>query len=111
MGRALEERLMGISLDAIKFLEGVASSKTFLEAEAMVIERERAGRIVNRAKELVPVETGELRDSIKIQGEGVDKGMPYVDVGSTDEHALYVEYGTSHSQAEPFLRPAIAEER
>jgi HK97 gp10 family phage protein len=102
---------VSINLESAAFLQGLKESRVFLEAEAMIKQRERATRIVERAKALAPVLTGELRESIKIQGEGIDKGMPYIAVGSTDDHALFVEYGTSHSAAEPFLRPAIAEEK
>ena len=102
---------MSINLESAAFLEGLAKSKVFLEAEAMVKERETAGRIVDRAQALVPVESGELRDSIQIQSEGVDRGRPYIDVGSKEPYAVYVEYGTSRQSAEPFMRPAIAEEK
>jgi HK97 gp10 family phage protein len=102
---------MSATLESAAFLEGLAGSRVFLEAEAMVKERETAARIATAAQQFAPVLTGELRDSIKVQGEGVDKGMPYVDVGTTDDHALYQEYGTSHNAAHPFMRPAIAMEK
>lgn len=108
---------MSAILESAAFMEAFAASKAFLEGEAMIIERERAARIVDRAQQLVHVggsddpNAGETRDSIKIQGEGVDGGMPYVDVGSTLEKAVYEEFGTSRSPAIPFMRPAIAEER
>jgi HK97 gp10 family phage protein len=100
---------MSANFESAAFLEGFAKSKVFLEAEAMIKERETAARIADRAKQLAPVLTGELRDSIKIQGEGVDKGKPYIDVGTTDDHALFTEYGTSREAPRPFMRPAIAE--
>jgi HK97 gp10 family phage protein len=52
------------------------------------------------ARQMVPVDTGELRDSIEVTGEGV--------VAGTD-HAVYVEFGTFKMTAEPFLRPAADE--
>lgn len=51
----------------------------------------------------VPVDTGELRDSLHI--EDGDDGAKMV-VAETD-HWLYVEFGTSVMEATPFLRPAI----
>lgn len=101
---------MSITLEAANFLRGFAASKAFLEAEAMVKERVLAGRVVNRAQALAPVLTGKLRESIRIQGEGVDNGKPFIDVGSTVDYAAYVEYGTVTAPAHPFLRPALAEE-
>ncbi|MHB1001279.1 MAG: HK97-gp10 family putative phage morphogenesis protein [Armatimonadota bacterium] len=63
---------------------------------------EVAQAIADEAKSLAPVRTGALRDSIewiKIGDERfVGAGVPY---------AMQVEYGTSRSQAQPFLRPAI----
>jgi HK97 gp10 family phage protein len=95
-------------LEFAAFLEGFAGAKVFLEAEAMVKERETAARIATAAQQFAPVLTGALRESIKVQGEGVDKGMPYVDVGTTEPYAVFVEYGDSRQAAKPFMRPAIA---
>lgn len=102
---------MSASFESAAFQEGLAKSKVFLEAEAMIKERETAARIRDRAQSLAPELTGTLRASIKIQGEGVDKGMPYIDVGTTDPVAIHQEYGTSHNPAHPFMRPAIAMEK
>jgi HK97 gp10 family phage protein len=78
----------------------------------------RAGAklIVDEAKRLVPVgRTGNLRDSIIAQrqrrtGEdqrviliGFDKDAP----GSPSSRAHLVEFGTAHSAAKPFMRPAM----
>lgn len=54
------------------------------------------------ARSVVPVETGELRDSIAVVET---EGGWQVQVGS--DHWLFVEFGTSSMAAEPFMRPAI----
>jgi HK97 gp10 family phage protein len=56
------------------------------------------------AKQLVPVRTGHLRSSIyaKIQ-EWV------AEIGAEATYALFVELGTRHMQAQPYLYPAIQE--
>ena len=73
--------------------------------------------VVQRARELCPVDTGRLRNSIthRLGGGGFDfPGMgasagKEVTVGSEVEYAAYVELGTSRTRAQPFLRPAAAD--
>ena len=55
-----------------------------------------------QAKDLAPVDTGRLRDSINTA-----IGSEEVIVGTNVEYAPYVEYGTYSTSARPFLRPAI----
>lgn len=70
--------------------------------------------VVQRARELCPVDTGRLRNSIthrmggggfSFPGMGAAVGKE-VTVGSNVEYAAYVELGTSRTDAQPFLRPA-----
>ncbi|MCS7124780.1 MAG: HK97 gp10 family phage protein [Candidatus Bathyarchaeota archaeon] len=56
------------------------------------------------AKALAPVRTGRLRGSIYAKTSGWT-----VEVGATAEYAIYVEFGTRHMQAQPFIRPAFEE--
>jgi HK97 gp10 family phage protein len=73
----------------------------------------RAGAkvIVAEAKRLVPVRTGALRDSITIMVRKPrnDKQrivlMGFKRTASWRAH--FVEFGTSHSAAKPFMRPAM----
>ena len=53
------------------------------------------------AKELCPVDTGRLRNSISHAVEG-----DAVYIGTNVEYAPYVELGTSKMRARPFLGPA-----
>lgn len=72
--------------------------------------------IVARAKELAPVDSGELRDSITIgtklskrarRAARADKADGVtVYAGSADRNAVPREFGTIRSRAEPFMRPA-----
>lgn len=65
-------------------------------------------RVVARAQQLAPVDTGALRSSIGyiVAGEGlfrtlvIDVGMPY---------GIYQEFGTRNIPPHPFLRPALNE--
>lgn len=56
------------------------------------------------AKELCPVDTGRLRNSITHE---VDIGGHATIIGSNVEYAAYVELGTSRQKAHPYLRPAV----
>lgn len=53
------------------------------------------------AKDLCPVDTGRLRNSISHATDGDS-----VYIGTNVEYAAYVELGTSKSKARPYLRPA-----
>ena len=56
------------------------------------------------AKEITPVDTGRLRNSITHEVDGKD-----VYIGSNVEYAPHVEYGTIRQKAQPFLRPAATD--
>lgn len=80
-------------------------------------------KIMRRAKQLCPVDTGRLRTSITIvDSEGVismpeaskdalfkPSGKYVVRVGTNVDYAEYVERGTDYMVAQPFLRPAYHE--
>lgn len=58
---------------------------------------------------LCPVDTGALRDSITHEVGDVS-GVLTLRLSAGDEridYAKYVELGTRHQQAQPFLRPAV----
>lgn len=74
----------------------------------------RAGAkpIVEEAKRLVPVRTGKLRGSItaQIERRKKDADERVILIGfkqPTSAIAHLVEFGTSHSAAKPFMRPAL----
>jgi HK97 gp10 family phage protein len=66
----------------------------------------------DEARDLVPVKTGKLKSAI-FAAYGDDR-KPNVLVGvnyNIAPHAHLVEYGTSHSAAHPYMRPAITATR
>ena len=85
--------------------------------------------IVNQAKRNAPYETGNLRRSLHVGGEGSSGGLEgdttgtdiggqesgrdyaEVSVGTNVEYAPHQEFGTRHMAAHPFLRPAIESEK
>ena len=54
------------------------------------------------AKEICPVDTGRLRNSIAHAQEGSNTEV----IGSNVEYGVFVELGTHKMAAKPFLRPA-----
>lgn len=72
--------------------------------------RAMAKPIVRRARELVPVRTGALKRSITTKLGRVKGGQRTIQIGfkrPTSARAHLTEYGTSHSPAQPFMRPAL----
>lgn len=79
--------------------------KALTEAESRALEK--VGMFVeSEAQENAPVDTGRLRNSITHEVEG-----GYAVIGTSVEYATHVELGTSRSRAQPYLRPAIEENR
>ena len=86
-------------------------------AERVTKNALRAGARVIRdeAKDRVPVDTGDLRDSVVVRSptRGQRKrGAALVVVGfekPVSRRAHLTEFGTQHQPAQPFLRPAVDE--
>jgi len=83
----------------------------------------RAGAkpIIKRAKELVPVESGLLKKSIRVRKRRVPKGSTEIkfsvhaggevkSFGTRAYHAHLIEFGTSKMSPKPFMRPAFEQE-
>lgn len=110
-------------------LEGLKSQLDELQAEAAGKTLARAARkafapVLATAQALVPVDTGLLRDSIKLVSVRAKDGEAVVTVGlkvaaakgaaklgrrtiSAHWRWHFVELGTRHMAAKPFLRPAL----
>lgn len=68
----------------------------------------RAGLFMQSyAKELCPVDTGRLRSSITYSGVLHDGRGIYIQIGTNVAYARFVEYGTKHMSAQPYMRPAL----
>ena len=80
----------------------------FLELASLPLVEATAERVAQFAQSFSPDLSGALRDSIKVQGSGIDKAGAYADVGTREPYAIYQEFGTVHNPAHPFMRPAIA---
>ena len=84
----------------INFLNQIQNVTVPQALEATLLKS--AEEAVRIARELVPVDTGRLRDSIRI----LEKGQNYIVIGSDVEYAIFVELGTYKMAAQPYLGPA-----
>ena len=72
-----------------------------------------AAVILAKAKTLVPVDSGAMRDHLEIVSRhSLHSATSAVQVadsapGGTEHAAIFLEYGTLHMQARPFMRPAF----
>jgi len=105
-------------------IEGLSELKTAIEqlpkatgkSVMQKVLMARAKTIAAAAKSLVPVESGELRDSIvastrlsKSQAREAKEAASYVEVyagAGPLPHAHLVEFGSVHNQPQPYMRPA-----
>lgn len=72
--------------------------------DTLELVEKKAAQVEKDAKELAPVATGALRDSITSE---VDKDELTARIGSDLDYALAVELGTARRAAKPYLRPAL----
>jgi len=79
-----------------------------IEAGVRKAQLRAAFEIEQEAVANVPVDTGRLKGSISTQevGDTIEVGSG-VKAGSEVEYAHYVEFGTQHQAAHPFLQPAV----
>lgn len=103
--------------------KNIASLDKALAKKVVRVALRRAAKVsLKRAKELVPVDTGALRDSLRIKvgrirNDEIKEAKVYLTAGrkSGDRKAGYyafqVEYGTKHAKARPYLRPAVEQTR
>jgi HK97 gp10 family phage protein len=100
-----------------EYLEALAKAGRDVDAVAKKALEAGAKIMQERMIALVPVDTGNLQDHIKIKGPIQDGNRIYVEVGiihdrnytdaETARYANSVEYGNSSMAAQPFIRPAI----
>ena len=87
---------------ALKALE--AAPETLRQIGAQELS-DGADRIVALARQIVPVKTGRLQQSIDVKE--LKPSELTVTVGASAPYAGFVEYGTSRMAERPYMRPAI----
>jgi HK97 gp10 family phage protein len=92
-----------VGLDRVR--DALANAPHTIRVVANRVADEEIPKIVTRARELAPVRTGRLRNSIYWRKTGF---LGYT-VGARVFYAGFVEFGTRFMRARPYLRPAIEE--
>jgi HK97 gp10 family phage protein len=92
----------------------MSASVTYKDYSKKIVDAVKAGipgalevaavNITSKAKDLAPVDTGNLRNSISYRPG--DKSNEMI-VGANAPYAVYQEYGTRYMKPQPFMRPAI----
>lgn len=77
-----------------------------IRAAALAETKDAQAYGVALAKQFVPIDTGELRDSIKAERVVANQYVLRGDITANTVYALYVEFGTYKMSAQPYLRPA-----
>lgn len=88
-------KIMG-SFEAYGFdelLDCISALENSLPNEMEQIVEQVANKAVSYARELAPVDTGRLRQSIMYRIDAIDDGLKLV-VFANREYGIYVEYGT-----------------
>jgi HK97 gp10 family phage protein len=92
---------MNVTISGLPSLHAkLARLSAGLAAAAPVADEAGAEILEGAARDLAPVATGELRDSIAAEGG---------EVIADARHAGFQEFGTSVMAAQPFMRPAADE--
>ena len=72
------------------------------EAKASAIIRKSALDVLSDSHQRVAVKTGHLKATGHVTNDGLR-----AEIGYDADYAIYVEQGTRHMAAQPFLRPAF----
>jgi HK97 gp10 family phage protein len=94
-----------VTVDATKVIQALGVIATKVPEAVQATLKRAAEEAIQGAQSDVPVDTGALRDSIRI----MEQGENYIVVGAGDDadlkYAAYVEFGTSKMVAQPYMGP------
>jgi len=75
--------------------------------DVKVVVQYHGSEMQTTAKEVCPVDTGDLKGSISL--ELTNNGFS-AEVEPHQDYAAYVEYGTRYMSAQPYMRPAFIQQ-
>ncbi len=87
---------------AISGLDSVQAMLDGINADLDAAFKAAAEAVADEAKNMCPVDTGMLRDSIEVSSEGMNAS-----INAGADYAAFVEFGTCKAAAQPFLVPAL----
>lgn len=85
-----------------KLAADLEAGSASVEERAPLAVRKVALDIEAAAKAAAPVDTGNLKNSISSDIDGLS-----AEIGPTAEYGMYVEYGTSRMRPQPYMGPAV----
>jgi HK97 gp10 family phage protein len=94
---------MGFSFSIVRYGDRFWEVERRAKPEAARIASRTAMAAASIARQLCPVDTGELKASIFVEQDGETRFA----VGASAPYAVFVEYGTAFSMSQPFINPAI----
>jgi HK97 gp10 family phage protein len=80
-----------------------AKLRQALPSKARVLLVKHVDATIDLMKQLSPVDTGAMRDSI----DKVERAPLLIDIVVGVPYAIFVEFGTVNMEAQPFITPAI----
>lgn len=84
-----------------------SAARAHIAAATDELLRRIAAAVAEDAQRFVPVDTGHLRESIHVE----DPTGNTIRVRAGADYAAYVEQGTRHMAAQPYLAPALFRQR
>ena len=90
-----------IQFDATKAIQGLSDLERGIQEAIKTTLDECATSAIDGAQAVVPVVTGQLRDSIGVK----EQGPNYVVVAADTDYAAAIEFGTSTRPPQPYLGP------
>ena len=98
---------MSVTLKGFKSLERKLSRLPRALKDSLEAELPKTVEVVEQeAKRLAPEDTGELRSKITTEPQPSGQHEVAVALVSNAPHSSFVEFGTSDTPAQPFMRPA-----
>lgn len=99
-----------MELDSRAFDASLRAASARLEAKSEANVKAAGEFMKQRAEARTPVQTGRLRGGFELHEDRQVVGLE-VALINTVPYAGFVEFGTSHAPAHPFMRPAQQETR
>jgi HK97 gp10 family phage protein len=93
--------VVSIQIDVSKAIRGLQNLERGIQAAMKTTLDKSAQSAIQGAQSVVPVDTGNLRDSIRV----MEQGTNYVIVGSDVDYAALIEFGNGTRAAQPYLSP------
>ena len=98
--------MIKLTYDISKFAKSLDGLVNSIDEVAKKAIKDCTPMVRDRAKELCPVETGELRDSIAVRYDNEDNSG---EVYTNKDYAHIVEFGTRYRAPQPYMYPAYKE--